>query len=232
MKKEIPILMYHDISDLVWQPSILPVSPQIFEAQIASLARMKFHFLSLEDYLRQQSRSALSEKSVVITFDDGYKSQISKVLPILKRYDAKAAFFIPTGLIGNPGYMTWDEIRTLKTEGMEIGSHSHSHPWLPGVQDPEKLRWEIRHSKKVLEEELRAPVLFFCYPLGGINELVSREVEQAGYQAAVGTAHCVSQTVPEKFRISRIKVKPHDRGIRFLTKVSGFYNLFRTSTKI
>lgn len=231
MKKQIPILMYHDISNEPWQPNILPVAPQIFEAQLALLAKMKFHFLSLQDFFARGCRSNLHEKNVVITFDDGYKSHIQEALPILKRYNATATFFIAPGFIGNPGYMNWDEIRILKTEGMEIGSHSYSHAWLPGVKDSKELIWETHHSKEIIEAELRTPVSFFCYPLGGTNEVVSQAVAQAGYQAAVISGNCVPRVIPKEFRIPRIKIKPHDKNVRLLAKASGFYTLFSTKTK-
>lgn len=229
MSGEIPVLMYHDLSDGPPQPNSLPVPPRAFEAQIAALARLGYRFLSLAEALARKARGLL-ERSVILTFDDAYRSHVTHALPTLKRYGARATFFVPAGWVGASGHLAWDDVRMLQREGMEIGSHGFSHGWLPDIADDEKLRWEVQGSKEALERELAAPVSFFSYPVGGTDERVAAAVARAGYLAAVVSANRVSARIAERFRIPRIKVQPHDRGLRFLAKASGFYNLMRRRT--
>ncbi len=84
--------------------------------------------------------------------------------------------------------MTWSEVREMYAAGMEIGSHTMTHPILTRVETPDRLRHEVAGSKAALEASLGAEVNVFSYPVGGpsaIGESVVREVQKAGYLFAV-----------------------------------------------
>lgn len=114
-------------------------------------------------------------------------------MPILKTYHYSAAFFVITNYVDNLGFLSLDQLRTLKIIGMCIGSHSRSHLRLDRITSPTVLWDEIYGSKKLLEAELSAPVTEFAYPYGRYNAAVVAMIRRAGYKAArafyFGTLH-------------------------------------------
>jgi len=105
---------------------------------------------------------------------------------------------------------TWDELRQMQAGGMEIGSHSVTHPILSQVDD-DQLRHEVTESKATLEAQLGRPVDVFSYPVGGtasINDAVTACVEEAGYRVAVTYINGVTplDRPLDRFRIKRLRV--------------------------
>jgi peptidoglycan/xylan/chitin deacetylase (PgdA/CDA1 family) len=82
--------------------------------------------------------------------------------------------------------MSWDQIRLLHERGMEIGSHTVTHPDLT-ARDPEVALSEIAESRTIIEEQIGAPVRSFSYPIGSYNEELAAMVRAAGYTNAVTT---------------------------------------------
>lgn len=104
------------------------------------------------------------------------------------------------------GMMTWDQIREMRSDGHEIGSHSTSHPILPLVSD-EQLRDEVEQSRRVLETEIDHEVRSFCYPNGDYDERVSACVRQAGYEFAVTTRYGINPKNSDPFSLRRIDLQ-------------------------
>ncbi|MBL0275002.1 MAG: polysaccharide deacetylase family protein [Anaeromyxobacter sp.] len=100
------------------------------------------------------------------------------------------------------GPMSWAQLRLLAAAGHEIGSHSLSHPLLPGVDDVQLAR-EVAGSKARVEAELGAPCLAFCYPNGDQDERVVAAVRRAGYQVAVVTAWGPNPRGADPLRLTR-----------------------------
>jgi len=178
------ILMYHHIRSTKIR-DYYSVSPQVFEEQLQWLKNSGYTVVSYSAFYRAlTTTSTLPEKSVVITFDDGYRDQYSQALPILQKFGYPAIFFPYTRDIGKRAFMTWDMLRALQAAGMEIGSHSVSHPRMDRL-DERDLMWQTRHSKEVLQKELGREVEHFCYPYGLYSYDVVRSVVDAGYLSAV-----------------------------------------------
>ncbi len=187
----VPILMYHYVRTV--DPNEdelgynLSVSPERFEEHLIWLRDNDFTAIRMDhlaDCLRGLQRCP--QKSVVLTFDDGYADAASAALPLLEEYDATATFYIVTGFVGKPGYLTWNEVRQLHDSGMEIGSHSLNHPDL-AARDPEVAREEIEQSRKILSRKIGVPVRSFSYPIGSYTPEVAELVREAGYTNAVTT---------------------------------------------
>jgi peptidoglycan/xylan/chitin deacetylase (PgdA/CDA1 family) len=92
----------------------------------------------------------------------------------------------------------------MANAGMEIGSHSRSHPHLGKIQDADVLRDEILGSKKTLEAELSVPINEFAYPYGSYNAAAVAMVESAGYKAARASNFGIRHSQNETFRLSAI----------------------------
>jgi len=78
----------------------------------------------------------LPPKPVIISFDDGLEDQFVYALPRLEEYHYVATFFVVTNFVGSRGFVSWSKLRTIVAEGMEIGSHSRSHPYLGKIDNP------------------------------------------------------------------------------------------------
>ena len=209
----VPILMYHYISDPpkgandIRRDLSLP-GPD-FELQLRHLVNEGYHSISMEDLImHMQQGTPLPEKPIILTFDDGYKDAFTVAVPLLKKYGFTGTFFIFTQPIEkeNRDYLSWQEVELMSAAGMEIGSHSASHPDLREQPD-DVLMSEIFDSKKEIESHIHKPVRSFCYPANTYNSGVIQKVQEANYWAAVTTQQGVEHTSDNRLLLRRIRVR-------------------------
>jgi peptidoglycan/xylan/chitin deacetylase (PgdA/CDA1 family) len=186
------ILMYHSISSLKDDPNRLCTSPEQFEVHMRYLKHLGLQGVSIRELC--WAREAGSTKGLVgITFDDGYQDFLHNALPILERLGFTATVFVISGLLGGRNdwkhniepkptlqLLTADETREVSERGMEVGSHTATHPWLPG-SDPELLKEEVSSSRYTLSALLGQKVEGFCYPYGGVDSEVIKAVRRTHY---------------------------------------------------
>lgn len=186
---KIPILTYHTIAPKPpHKESQLQlhyrVTPEIFEQQMKYLADQNYQPITFDHLVRHVTYGdPVPEKSVVITFDDGWKNQYQYAVPLLKKYGFTATFFIVFDY-RTSGYMTWEELSDLVDSGFEIASHTKSHQKLSALTSQELLDQELLVSKTTLEEKLGITVTTIAYPYYSHNEHVRDAVAQAGYLGA------------------------------------------------
>ena len=218
------ILMYHMVCP--HRPggrfNGLRVDPKLFDAQIRWLREDGWTFLTMRDVTK--SWGTTPEKSVVITFDDGYADNLLAALPILSRYDAHATLYLVhnrfgtdwsvkkkahhTGNeLGEEPKLTDGQVRDMLESGrIELGSHTLSHPNFSRLNDKEK-REELTASKQALEHAFQVPVTSFAYPFGIYMQGDETLVKEAGYSNAVTTDTGIDCTPTPKFhRLKRIKI--------------------------
>src|SRR5262249_24124094 len=111
----------------------------------------------------------LPAHQIILSFDDGYLDNYTDALPILLHYHDLAEFNIITAYpgitLGTNSYMSWNQIKRLVSDGIEIGSHTIDHQDL-GAMPEDHMRYELRDSRNVLQKKLGIPVQFICYPSG------------------------------------------------------------------
>ncbi len=190
-KGNVPILVYHIVRPSSPTDSrgviALAQTPAVFDAQMKYLKEAGYEvisFATLENSL--QKGTPLPPHPILISFDDGWSDQFTYAFPILEKYKYPATFFVFTNPIGSRGFLTWDDLRTMRDAGMTIGSHTRSHPFLTKITDPAILWNEIDGSKQRLEENLGITVTEFAYPFGQYNATTTAAVEKAGYKIARG----------------------------------------------
>jgi peptidoglycan/xylan/chitin deacetylase (PgdA/CDA1 family) len=185
------IFMYHAVADVTEDPNQLAVSPARFAEQMAWLQRSGLRGVSmgtLTDALHAGQAGGL----VGLTFDDGYTSMLDTVVPELNRYGFGATAFIISDLMG--GTNEWDAgpvwplldsagVAELAAAGIEIGSHTSTHPHLAGLPARAQAA-EVTASRARLEDLLSAPIRGFAYPYGSMDEAARHAVGEAGYQYA------------------------------------------------
>ena len=186
-----PILMYHYIRS-VDQGSDplgyeLSITPDDFNNQMAWLHEQGYIGVRMDGITRcLRGEAPCPAKAIALTFDDGYADAYTDALPMLKRYGLIATFYIVTNFVGQPGYMTWEQVAALREAGMEIGAHTVSHPDLTTL-DWETAGFEIAQSKAELDHHLNINVTSFCYPTGLYNAGIEEQVRAAGYLNATTT---------------------------------------------
>lgn len=147
---------------------------------------------------------------ICLTFDDGYRSDFCIAFPGLLERGMKATFFVTAENVGRPGYAGFPELRTMNSEGMEIGSHGLSHHYLVGMGRGEAVR-EIRESKDRIEQGLGASVTSFA-PVGGhFKNWMLETATDAGYTAFATMIPGTTRPVVDKLVLRRNHVQAqHD----------------------
>jgi len=178
----IPILNYHEVDNTFH--TCLTMTPHDFSQQMQYLKDQGYHTITpaqLNDYLTKGT--ALPDKPVMITFDDGYVDNYTDAYPILKKYDMTGTIFIITSLVGKPGYLSWAQIKKMDKDNMAFGSHTITHRPLSEL-DENTVRQELTTSKQQIETQLGHSIHFIAYPEGKYNTMVERETKAAGYAGA------------------------------------------------
>jgi peptidoglycan/xylan/chitin deacetylase (PgdA/CDA1 family) len=208
---KVPILIYHSVRphspDETPLQKYYDVAPESFYGQLQYLKDHNYVVISL-DYLAValDQNITLPDKSVVITFDDGWRSQYAWAFPVLRKYNYTATFFVFTNAIGQDYFLTWDQVRVLNNAGMIIGSHTETHPYLPNVKDINKLKEEITGSKRVIEDQIGQKIDLFAYPYGYYTDQIINVVKEAGYAAARSAYHGIYNARDDLFKLKGVEV--------------------------
>jgi peptidoglycan/xylan/chitin deacetylase (PgdA/CDA1 family) len=174
----------------------LTIDPHAFEA-FCEFFRRHFYVVPLRDLIGKLEKGHTLRRELAITFDDGYRDNFENAMPVLERLGLPATFFVVSRWIGTDvvpfwdralgvqhPWMTWDQVRTLKHKGFDIGAHTRTHVNL-GTISGATAREEIAGARADLEEALGADVELFAYPFGGqdnITEFNRQMVKAAGFR--------------------------------------------------
>lgn len=205
----IPILMYHYIRQPPLHDRVgdeLSVAPDVFERQMRYLSQNGYDTLTMREVdLILAGRMAMPPKPVALTFDDGYADFYTTAAPILRNLEINATNYVPTGLVGRDGYMSWSDIQELDAQGFEMGAHTEMHVDLSKMT-PDRVRVEVYGSKLDLEQHLGHPVLDFAYPYGGFNHTAVEMVREAGFWSATTTIGGAYHDERQLLVLSRVRV--------------------------
>ncbi len=279
--------------------------------------RKNFNPVSLADYLDcRMNERPLPVNSVIVTFDDGFRNNYEFAVPILKKYDMSAAFYVTTNFVGKQkmlwseeimyrvmhtekkemilnldyehnfsldtiakkeyagtllriylkkskkqdvlnllknlrdklddveielegtnqiryGFLTWDDVRKMSEEGMEIGSHTHNHYTLNQL-DLDECREELETSQRLIEEHTQNKCVLFSYPNGKKENFACRDkelLEELGYRNAVTQLDFINKGNEDPFELGRINITSGVKGIVFESYLSGIIPALRKLRK-
>jgi peptidoglycan/xylan/chitin deacetylase (PgdA/CDA1 family) len=130
----------------------------------------------------------LSGLFYALTFDDGHASDYREAFPALRELGLRATFFVVPTLIGTPGFVSWSELREMVAAGMEVGSHSLTHPFVDCL-DASGLAREFGESKAIIEDHLGAAVRAASLPRGWATSALQPVLRELGYRV-----FCTSRT--------------------------------------
>jgi peptidoglycan/xylan/chitin deacetylase (PgdA/CDA1 family) len=239
-RNKVMILCYHGVSP---QPEDdgQTVHQDNFSAQLAYLAR-HYRVISLEAYAQcRKEKIPVPERSVILTFDDGYRNFWSAALPILDRYHFPATLFVVTNHLedgaeadlamewkpkDDHGYVTWRQIEAAEgRHQMQIGSHSVSHPMLSHCS-PEQVEQEIQESRKILGARLKRAPIAFAYPFGDYGGRARDYLRTAAYGCAVTTDDGFNGSNTDSYLLRRMGIANVSLPI-FAAQISGLGPLSR-----
>lgn len=183
-------------------------SPEIFEKEMKFLSDRGYHTISTTDYVNYL-KTGKSEfdlnKSVILTFDDGYASQYTNAFPVLKKYGFTATFFVYSDCIDKyPACMTSAELKDLAVNNMKIGNHTLHHVFLPKYSD-ESIKNEIEINKQKIIDMVGTSSIenIFAYPYGGTDDRVEDIVKNFNYDGAVGVVASKKKQDKNLFNLKR-----------------------------
>ncbi len=205
-----PILMYHYVRDYNNAQDKtgmnLSVSPGNFDTQMKFLKDNGYTAVGLDYVISPYTLEGQPTlKPVIITFDDGYSDAYTNAFPILKKYNFTAVFYIITNDVGKGGYMSWDQIKELKNNGMTIGSHSVTHPTLDKSTDT-VIDKEISQSQKTIQNNIGGKIIDFCYPTGKYNNAVIDALKRYDYKTATTTKSGIANQGTNLYELPRIRM--------------------------
>lgn len=200
------------------------VRTEQFDALLASLRRGGFESITFEQYAaHRDGRGTLPRKPIILTFDDGYRSNMEIALPVLQKHGFSATIFVVPGRFGQTN--GWDaeerqeplltavEVRAMRAQGISFGSHTMTHSRLTAVA-PELALRELRESREALESLLGEPVRTICYPWAQHNEQVRQLAREAGYTCGVGIRRRLNRPTTDMMALHRIPVTYLDSTFR------------------
>lgn len=233
--RRVPVLMYHRIGTVenAWEQKYC-VAPERFREHMRAIARRGFRPCSLGAFTAWLGGNApLPEKSILLTFDDGFLGVYEHAFPMLRDLGWPFTVFLVSGLLGqtdawtadsNPAGRTYPllgerEIAEMRRAGVSFQSHTRTHPDLTGLDDA-ALDAELAGSRRELEALLGAPVDCLAYPFGKVDDRVANAARAAGYRAAFSVQPGFNRPGVDPFRIRRLDVFGSDTSVALTRKLA------------
>ncbi|MHA6999502.1 glycosyltransferase [Aeromonas schubertii] len=240
LRREMPVIMYHRFIDHESEKGVhgtwIPAA--MFEKQLKLLKRLGYETLTFRDLAEKGfiHRLEYGKKYLMITVDDGYLDNLTRMLPLLEKYGYKAVVYVVTGEDHNRWdvehptnpdtrvpLMNSEQLKALVASGhVEIGGHTLTHPRLSQLSSDQQAH-EIGENKRQLEALLGHPLLSFAYPYGDLNEGAKAQTIAAGYRYAVATNSGPKVMHRDPYQIRRIAIFPRTDVFGLWRKIRGNY---------
>lgn len=207
----VPVLFYHHI-----EPSSeakqnhqtsLDVDPKFFDSQMAYLSQRGYSSMSVAQLIDALlNHKSLPAKPVVITLDDGYNDAYTNAYPIARKYGLILNLMIPTGLMENSGYLSWNDLKQMVDSGRVFAyNHTWSHYSL-NRGDENKIRYEVTQAQTQLKDHLGFAENIITYPYGAVNQKVMKVLQELGYKAGFTTNKGRDECFSNVLSLPRIRI--------------------------
>jgi peptidoglycan/xylan/chitin deacetylase (PgdA/CDA1 family) len=207
----VPILCYHNLGPQSRGRLVLGI--KAFEEQMRYLKAEGYRVVSLREFLEFTAlKRQLPRKTVVLTFDDGWKSFRELAHPILKELGFRATLFIYSDFVGARLGLSWQELRELAAEGYDIQAHSKTHNDMrrkPEEGDAEyaaRMQAELVQPLALFQRQLGATPTILAYPYGAHDDDVVKRTREAGYVAALDVRRQANPAFSPPLTIHRSQV--------------------------
>jgi peptidoglycan/xylan/chitin deacetylase (PgdA/CDA1 family) len=206
----VPILMYHAISPAPPDAALpdLFVPAEEFSSEMRWLRRRGYHGVTLDEVFAAWNDDApIAKKPVVVSFDDGLRSQYVGAVPVLRRLAWPGVLNLKLNSL-EQGELTDEMVSEMLDAGWEVDSHTINHLDVSELSGGD-LEREVAGSRTELQERFGIPVNFFCYPSGRYDDEAIAAVREAGYLGATTTDPGLASP-GDPYRLKRIRVVPGD----------------------
>jgi len=216
----IPILMYHHIStathaatDNNWY-----ISPEIFEMQLQYLHLKNYKSLTISEFYNFIQKGVNpTQKSVLLTFDDGLDDQYQNAYPLLKKYGFTGVF----NIIVNKSGITNIELKQMDSDGMDIEPHGMNHLDLRYIYNEKKISAEVGASRDAIQKITGEDVVAYTYPFCAWNGTVVSYLQKSKFELAFSCDKGIDHAYKDRFVLHRIR--PEDDFIEFEKQLSGIW---------
>jgi len=229
--------MYHAVEnpDLNNDRMGLAVLPETFCMQMKYLKENGFHVMDLLEFVDTIKRDrSIPAGSIVITFDDGFKSVLKNALPVLKKFNFPATLFVNVyfieGKLPRGKYwsewetLNWDGVRELHDAGFSIGAHGLTHRRLTGLSEHE-IRNEVGMSGEMIGKNINSEIRSFSYPHGAFNKKTRKILEKENFICSCSSIEGANDARSNMFSLRRTEITAFDNTVyRFEKKLSGSYD--------
>jgi len=205
----LPVLMYHYVQDIKTAQKNAQTGQTVqtknFREQLEYLKNKGYNSLQFSDLISFfENGTTLPSKSFLLTFDDGYEDFYINALPILKEFGYKASVFLSTGLVNNPGYLSWQQISDSQGSGIYYANHTWSHKNV--LAKPDLVEKEITLADAQLTEHGLNQSKVFAYPYGSSNNFSEELLMKIGYHLAFTTRYGSVLCIKQRYQLPRIRV--------------------------
>lgn len=203
------VFVYHRFGDNRYPTTNIAVST--FASQLQLLKEQHYTVLPLGEIVRRlRQGKSLPERCAALTVDDAFESFWTGAWPLIQQYGFPVTLFVATGTVDGGSYMNWEQLRTLVAEGVEIGNHTVSHPYLLDRKKGESRQaWQERVRQQIVEAQARikgelgvTPTLF-AYPYGEYDPAIEKILAELGFAGAVGQQSGVIAPGEDMFALPR-----------------------------
>jgi peptidoglycan/xylan/chitin deacetylase (PgdA/CDA1 family) len=208
----VPILCYHNLGPQSKGRLLLAASQ--FEQQMRYLKSEGYRVISLGDFIEwMQGKRQLPRRSVVLTFDDGYRAFREFAYPLLKELGFTATLFVYTDYVGaGRNALSWDDLKVLQADGFDVQAHSKTHGDLrkatgeSDAQHAARMQLELAEPLKLFQRHLGRASERLAYPYGRADDDVVARVKEIGYVAAFTVRRQGSPAFVQPLRVNRSQI--------------------------
>ena len=207
------ILVYHRFGE--GQFPSTSIRMEQFKSHVLELRRKRYNILPITEIIQKiNNREKLPDFTIGISIDDAYSSVYEKAWPLLREANIPFTLFISTDVVDQQatGYMSWDQIRELKSSGVTIGSQTKSHKHLPLISI-EDAKQEIDKANVRIKKEIGLRPDLFAYPYGEYNSSVRELIIDRGFKAAFTQSSGALHSYSDKFSLPRFALNERYGGI-------------------
>ncbi|MGP6188645.1 MAG: polysaccharide deacetylase family protein [Vulcanimicrobiaceae bacterium] len=209
----VPVLMYHKVDASVPTDPVgrdLTVEPAAFSAQLQYLRAHHIRTLTAAELADALQRGERPRDAVVLTFDDGYADAATTALPLLQKYGARGTFYISSGFVGTPRHVTWRQLRTMRSAGMEIACHGTEHLDLSTLDRAGQMH-EAGHCVASFGRYLGGfRPSTYAYPAGKYDATTLTIMQQLGFRAAFTEEPGTVKSLARPWELPRRRIRNAD----------------------
>ena len=173
--KKLLIIYYHEVVKKGEGATYQKIEEEKFEAQMQYLRDHGYTSLFFSELGKP-----LPQKSVIVSFDDGFRSVYDNAAPIMQKYGIKGNIYLPTAYIGeDEKFISWDMARELKDKGFEMQAHTHTHVDVRTLSFA-TMQNEVTTSGEYFARELGVEPCAICLPFGTYNRRSVKQLKKTG----------------------------------------------------